>query len=128
MQVGPIGFDTNSLLVACAGILIGFKLIIFAILAKVFAMSEGLVPEAPRLTALFRFVTLEVGLVIGGGCAAIGLWLLAWGIISWQQQGFGALSYPQSLRIVIPGVTALILGVETIFSSFFLSLLGLRRR
>ena len=42
-------------------ILIGFQSVVFATFTKVFAISEGLLPEDPRLTRLFRYVTLEVG-------------------------------------------------------------------
>ena len=39
--------------------------------------------------------------------------------------GFGQISYPESLRLVIPAVTCMTLAVQTIFSSFFLSVLDL---
>ncbi len=43
-------------------VLIGLKLIAFAMFAKVFAISEGLLPEGPRLGKIFQVVTLEVGI------------------------------------------------------------------
>jgi hypothetical protein len=109
-------------------VLVGFKLIVFALFAKVFAISEGLLPEDPRLNEVFRVLTLEIGIATGLLCALAGLGLLFWSLVYWERHGFGPLSYPQSLRLVIPGVTALTLGVEIIFSSFFMSILGLRRR
>jgi hypothetical protein len=57
-----------------------------------------------------------------------GFGLLGEGVLYWRHHNFGPLSYPDSLRLVIPGVTALTLGVEIIFSSFFMSMMGLRRR
>lgn len=123
-----VGFDTNTLLICAAMMLVGFQLIAFATFAKVFAISEGLLPESSRLNAVLHVVTLEVGLVAGFCVAIAGLGILLWGLVYWQRHGFGPLSYPGSLRIVIPGVTLLTLGVQIIFSSFFLSILGLRRK
>jgi len=128
VQVGAVGFDTNTLLVCAMAVLLGFKLMVLAIFSKAFAISEGLLPPDPSFGRLFRAATLEMGFVIGLSVVLVGLGLLGWGLVYWERRGFGPLSYPGSLRLVIPGVTALTLGVEIIFSSFFLSVLGLRGR
>jgi hypothetical protein len=54
-----------------------------------------------------------------------GLGYLAAAVLAWRSVGFGHLSYPESLRLVIPSVTCMTLGVQIIFSSFFLSILEL---
>lgn len=124
-----IGFDTNTLLVASMAVLVGFKLIAFAVFSKIFAITEGLLPEDPHLlNRLFQWFRLETGLFLGIGVSLLGVALLSWGILYWYQNDFGPMSYPDSLRLVIPGVLGLTLGIEIIFSSFFLSLLGLSRR
>ncbi len=128
LQIGRVGFDTNTLLVCSIGLLIGFKLIIFALFTKIFAISEGLLPEDRRLSKIFPVVTLETGILIGLLLVIVGLGFLVWGLLYWERHDFGPLSYPDSLRLVIPGVTSLALGVEAIFSSFFMSVLGLRRK
>ncbi len=46
-------------------------------------------------------------------------------ILKWKAAGFGQISYPDSLRLVIPAVTCMTLAVQTVFSSFFLSVLDL---
>jgi len=58
----------------------------------------------------------------------VGLALLLRGLFYWRSAGFGAISYPDSLRLVIPAVTACALGTQIVFSSFLLSVLGMRRR
>ena len=68
-----IGFDVHTLLYAFVSVLLGFQLIAFAIFTKVFAITEGLLPEDPRLNRVFRWVTLETGLVFGGLLMAGGL-------------------------------------------------------
>jgi glycosyltransferase involved in cell wall biosynthesis len=128
LRLGTAFFDTNTLLISGMAIILSFQLISFAMFTKIFAISEGLLPEDPRLNRLFSVVTLEVGILIGLILAVSGLGLLIGALAYWANLGFGELSYPDSLRLVIPAVTSLILGVQIIFSSFFMSILGLKRK
>lgn len=57
-----------------------------------------------------------------------GLRLLAGVTWRWWVAGFGPLDSGETLRRTIPGVMLTALGAQTILSSFFASLLGLRRR
>ena len=122
-----IGFDVHTLLYAFVSVLLGFQLIAFATFTKVFAITEGLLPEDQRLNRVFRWVTLEMGLVVGGLLIALGTAGSVWAVSHWARASFGALRPEQMLRIVMPSVFSLTLGVEIVFSSFFLSILGLRR-
>jgi glycosyltransferase involved in cell wall biosynthesis len=123
-----IGFDVHTLLYAFVSVLLGFQLISFAMFTKVFAITEGLLPEDPRLNRVFRWITLETGLLLGGSLMVLGIGGSIWAVSHWAQSAFGALRPEQMLRIVMPSVFALTLGAEITFSSFFLSILGLRRR
>jgi glycosyltransferase involved in cell wall biosynthesis len=123
-----IGFDVHSLLYAFVFALLGFQLVAFAVFTKVFAISEGLLPEDPRLNRAFRYITLETGLTVGGLLLALGIAGSVFAVSGWASVRFGALDAGHMLRIVMPSVFALTLGVQTICSSFFLSILGLRRR
>ena len=52
--VHGIGFDVHTLLYAFVSVLLGFQLIAFAVFTKIFAITEGLLPEDPRLKRVFR--------------------------------------------------------------------------
>jgi glycosyltransferase involved in cell wall biosynthesis len=123
-----IGFDVHTLLYAFVAVLLGFQLIAFATFTKVFAITEGLLPEDPRLHRVFRWVTLETGLLVGGLLMLLGLGGSIFAVSGWARESFGALNTERTLRIVLPSVFALTMGVQITFSSFFLSILGLRRR
>jgi hypothetical protein len=58
--------------------------------------------------------------------ALVGLAMLVSALLFWRHAHYGGISYPDSLRRVIPGVTLVTLGVQTAFSSFFLGLLNLK--
>ncbi|TME86803.1 MAG: glycosyltransferase family 2 protein [Chloroflexi bacterium] len=127
--IGSLRLDIHTLVYAAAAVVLGYQAVIFALFTKTFAISEGLLPEDPRLTRLYRYVTLETGIVAGIVLVIAGLVLAATAIGIWQTQGFGPIvDVPRSLRVVILSSLAITLGVQTFFASFFLSVLGLSRR
>jgi glycosyltransferase involved in cell wall biosynthesis len=126
--VHGIEFDVHTLLYAFVSILMGFQFCAFAVFTKIFAISEGLLPEDPRLSRVFRYITLETGLIAGAGLVVLGICGSFLAISGWAEKSFGALDAEHMLRIVMPSVFSLTLGVQIVCSSFFLSILGLRRR
>src|SRR6267378_3796711 len=126
--VAGIGFDAQTLLYTAAAVILGFQAVAFAVFTKVFAISEGLLPEDPKLSVQKIKVSLERGLIVGAALILTGLVCSAYSVWTWKQVSFRVLNPAHTLRIIIPAVTALIIGVQIVFSSFFLSVLGLRRR
>jgi hypothetical protein len=57
-----------------------------------------------------------------------GLSLLVGAVAQWKAAGFGPLNYERTMRWVIPGTTLTALGVQVVLSSFFVSVLLLRRK
>lgn len=128
LRIGRMVFDAHTLLFASVAILCGYQSILFAVFTKIFAISEKLMPEDPRLNQLFRVVNLERGALIGIGALFIGLPMMAVAVDQWRVAGFGKLDYAVTMRWVVPGVTLTALGFQTILSSFFISVLGMRRK
>ncbi len=128
IHIRGVVLEAHTLLYAFAAVIIGFQASVFAIFTKVFAISEGLLPEDERLNRFFQYVTLESGLFAGFVLLVLGLFGSIFALGSWRANFFGPLNYADTLRIVIPSVAALTLGFQIILSSFFLSVLGLRRR
>jgi F0F1-type ATP synthase membrane subunit c/vacuolar-type H+-ATPase subunit K len=85
-------------------------------------------PEDPGLTRFFELVNLEKGLIVASAALLVGLALLLAAINQWRLAGFGHLDYAKTMRLVIPGATLTALGFQTVLSSFFISILGMRRR
>lgn len=123
-----VSFGPHTLLVASLAFLLGYQSILFAIFTKTFAITEGLMPEDPRMARFFEMVNLEKGLVIGVGAFAAGLGLISHVAFGWREGGFGPLDYESTMRWVIPGVTLAALGFQTMLSGFFVSILGMGRR
>jgi len=124
-QVGAVQLDIHTLLLAGFGCLIGYQLIVFAVFTKVFAMEQGFHPPNPAYRAMFRYVKLETGLLLGALTVLAGLVGLVAAVVSWSAVDFGSLDPRLTMREVIPAAVLLTLGVQTVFASFFLSILGL---
>jgi hypothetical protein len=127
VKIGPATFDAHTLLFASLAILLGYQSVLFGLFTKTFAIGEGLLPPDDRLTRFFELVNLEKGLVAGATAFLAGLALLAHAVWLWQAAGFGPLNYSHTMRWVIPGTTLTALGFQTILSSFFVSILGMKR-
>lgn len=128
LTIDRVTFDAHTLLFASLWLLCGYQLVVFAIFTKTFAINEGLMPMTKRVQAFYKVVTLERGLVFSLIMLLLGLVLLGFAVNQWRLSGFGNLDYSQTMRLVIPGATLTMLATQTLFSSFFISLLGLQRR
>jgi glycosyltransferase involved in cell wall biosynthesis len=128
MTLAGIRFDVHTLLFASLAVICGTQAVGFALMAKKFAVSEGLLPVDARLETVVRFASLERGLVLGAVLVVCGVLLLAGAVYQWASVDFGDLDYSRTMRWVIPGMMFTVLGFQTTLFSFFLSLLGLRRK
>ena len=124
-RVGVVQFDIHTLLLAGFSCLIGYQLVVFAVFTKVFAMEHGFHPPNPAYRAMFRYVKLETGLAVGALMSVIGILGIVAAVLSWGAVGFGALDPRVTMREIIPAAVLVTLGVQTIFASFFLSILGM---
>jgi glycosyltransferase involved in cell wall biosynthesis len=125
--VGAVGFDVDTMIYAAIMMFVGYQAVTFAVFTKVFAITHGLLPHDGKFHRAFK-ITLETGLAVGGVLVALGLVISAVAIDAWHGHGFGPLDPIRTLRVVTPGTICLTIGCQTIFSSFFLSVLGLVRR
>jgi glycosyltransferase involved in cell wall biosynthesis len=128
MTFSGVTFDAHTLLFASLAILCGYQSSLFAIFSATFAVAEGLLPSDRRLERFFEIVNLERGLIIAILALCAGVALLAAAVNQWRMAHFGNLDYAETMRLVIPGVTLTALGFQTVLSSFFVSILVLRRR
>ena len=123
-QVGRVVFDLHSMLFGMLFVLLGVQIISIGLFAKVFSYAEHLGQGEPTLEGWLRRIKLEHGLAAGGSLALAGFMGDAWVFWHWASLGFGPL---QEIRTVILASLCLFVGVQIIFSSFFLSMLGISR-
>jgi glycosyltransferase involved in cell wall biosynthesis len=125
-KIGGASLDVGTLMVACMWMIIGIQFVALACFTKVFAIAEGLLPDDPKFARVFKVFTLEKGIVAGLVILLLGLGMLIYALWVWKQAGYGLLDYSQNMRRLIPAATLLVISVQTISSSFFMSVLGLK--
>ena len=128
VRVRGAELDVNALLYSSLFIILGYQSILFAVLTKAFAVAQGLLPSTRQVERFFTLFNLERGLMAGVLITLVGIALLAGVLVQWWGRDFGPLDYRATLRLSIPGAMFTSLGIQTLFFSFFASILGLRRR
>ena len=127
-KLGQATLDLNTLAYSALAVLLGFQSVLFALFTRTFASSQGLGQESNLLIRLYRYVKLETGLIFGVLLVFLGLGSSILVTLSWKEIGFGELNPSEVLRQFIPSILAIALGFQIIFGSFFLSVLGLKRK
>src|SRR5215467_6894555 len=128
LTLNGMTFDAHTLLFASLAVICGYQSMMFAFIAKTFAITEGVLPPDPRVERMTKLLPLSRGLLLGVMAAAVGGVMLIAAINEWRVLDFGRLNYADTMRVVVPGVTLAVLGYQTILSCLFLNLLNMRRR
>lgn len=120
--------DTNTLLYAAAFVITGFQAINFAIFTRTYAIQVGFLPQNQTLNKMYKYVNLESSLIVGLLVTALGIGGSVYSLMIWNKANFGYLDYSSILRLVIPSVVCIIIGLQIVLSSFFLSVLGVNKK
>ena len=127
VTIGSVTFDIHTLLFTTVCILIGFQFILFYGLTKVYTVENGLLPKSKNYDRQFKIINLEKGLITGVILILIGLTLSFIASSNWYELNFGNITNSKTLRLVIPAITSMLLGVQVILFSLFFSILGLKK-
>ncbi|HME72581.1 MAG TPA: glycosyltransferase family 2 protein, partial [Myxococcota bacterium] len=123
--IGGIVFDVHYMVVGSLLTILGFQIMTTGVFAKAYSQASRLYAPDRTLTFLSRHFNLERGLLIGAVLFVAGFILDAMILARWLESGRGALN---AVRPAIQASTLMVIGTQTIFSSFFLSMLSLPRR
>jgi len=126
--VGGVTLDVHSLLYASTALLVGAQSILFWIFAKIFGLREGFLPEDAGFRRLADRISLERGLIVGLLLLIIGIVLGAAALGSWSSAGFGTLRPTETMRLIIPSATMILLAFQLAYGCFFISVLEIRAR
>ncbi len=117
-------WDLHSMVAGALLMIVGTQVLALGLCAHAYGtyfMGER-DPWFDRMRSRFR---LEHGLMLGGTILLGGLAIAAVIVGIWIDRGFGELSEE---RLAVFAATLIIVGIQIFFSSFLLSILGLRRR
>ncbi len=123
-QVGGVEFDIHTMFFGMIFVLLGVQIVSIGLFAKVFGYSERIAAAERSFEIVLSRVTLESGLLLGGALALVGFAGDVWVFRQWAATGFGGF---QGMRDTIFWSMWFFVGVQIVFSSFFLSMLGISR-
>jgi glycosyltransferase involved in cell wall biosynthesis len=128
LSTGPIElfgwtWYVHAMIIGIAATLVGAQIVQLGLFARTYAVLY-LGDRDPPLERGWSRIRLEHGLLLGLGLFVAGAVLMTAIFIEWAQGGFGTLEREHEALLAVMLVA---LGVQVIFSSFFLSVLGLRR-
>jgi len=127
---GPVLFlghlwDTHFLVFASAITILSCQIMSLGVFAHVFAINEGLIKKDRVIAVFERLFSLEKGVLIGGVLFLIGFVINFLIFVEWFRHDFGSL---YRIREAVLAMTLLVIGLQTMFSSFFISFLFLKRK
>jgi hypothetical protein len=126
--VGGVVLDLHTMLLGMLCVFLGYQVLWLGAFAKIHGWTSGFLPPDRMSLRIFDHVNLERGLLAGGALLLTGLGLCVWLVAQWWSADFGRLDLPVTMRYALWGFTTLVLGVQTMFCSFFLSMLGMTER
>ena len=116
--------DIHTMIFGVIFTLLGVQILSIGAFAKVFSYAQRFDRHSVSLRRVLKSVTLETGLLAGGGLFLMGFAGCAWITWKWAASGFGEL---HEIREVLFWSMWLFLGLQIIFAAFFLSMLGISR-
>jgi glycosyltransferase involved in cell wall biosynthesis len=118
-------FDIHAMIFFAMFTLLGFQTITTGLFAKAFGVREGLTSPSYLIERLYKVASLERAITVGGILFLAGLAGSCYIVFEWVKINFvGYFLMPkQSLLCMV----LMIMGLQTIFSAFFISLLRLPR-
>lgn len=126
VRVGGATLDTGALILASALILIGFQMLCFYGLARLFTVRFGLLPTSERFERLRARVNVDVACLVGAAFLLAGIASAVGAIVWWGGQGWGDLSPGVIARPTAFAVVSSSIGVQLITTGFLASLLNQR--
>ncbi len=123
LVIGSMEFDLHPMIFGAFLLILGLQIIIFGLQSKIYSKSIGLGNESKTLKFIDEYFTLEKGTLIGFAIFFIGFAILIYIFNTWLGVGF-----VQQIKLMLAGMTLTVLGIQIIFSSWFLSMIGIEKR
>lgn len=118
-------WDIHLMIFASILSVFSYQILNLGVYAHTYAIRQGFL-RYDSVTLFFkRHFNLEKGIMLGGIIALTGLGIFLFIFVEWLAKSFGAL---YRIRESIMAMTLMVIGLQTIFSSFFISLLFLERK
>jgi Glycosyl transferase family 2 len=128
LSFSNVGLDLNTFIASCLLVVVGVQLLSFGALARYFAAISGFLPNSPRVVKMMRYAATDRLVLVSAVLILIGFALFGYAVSAWATVDFGPLASPRIPRMVVAGLTAIILGLQAFFTAFFFGILAIPTR
>ncbi|MEW6095584.1 MAG: glycosyltransferase family 2 protein [bacterium] len=125
LKIGNLYFGAHYMVLGSLLAILGFQIINLGLYAKSYSLTEHFEESDRFIEWFFGYFNLERGLIVGTLVTLFGLGINIYILVRWILSNFGPLSEVQTGLVAL---TFMVIGIQIIFSSFFLSILGIKRR
>ena len=122
IQLGNLTLDLHPMFLGALAAILGYQILSIGIFSKLYAYNRGLEKAGATVKYFEKHFSLERMLYLGGIFLALGLAMSFWILWTWKQTYFGELF---EIRKTLVALTLIVIGIQTMFSAFFFSLLSL---
>lgn len=127
LQIGSVCFDIHTLLYGAAFFLVGINIVQFSIFTKIYAANTKYIPMTSSIQKISK-ITTEKGAFVGFVLFSLGLLITIGALVIWGKNSFGDLNPEKIMRITIPALVLMQVGVQMFFGSFFIGVLNIKHR
>lgn len=128
IQIGSVGLGVHTLMYAAAAMMVGFNLVMFSLFVRSYASVTGFIPTEGKLDKWLEETSTEKGVLLGIFLFLTGIAVTIVAFCIWGNTGFGGLSPESMMRITIPAMLLIVVGIEVVFGSFFIGILHIRHK
>lgn len=128
VQIGGVVFDIHTMLYGSAMIMIGTNMIFFSLFTRIYAIRTNFIPTKESAATKLANVTTEKGAVAGVLLTLAGIAMTIAAFVIWKDTSFGNLNPQEMMRMTIPALTLMVVGIEMIFASFFIGILNIKHQ
>lgn len=127
VKIGSVTFDIQTLLYSSAFLLLGVNMVLFSQYTETYARTTGFIPMKPE-KGIQKLFSVERGIILGVLLLIAGIVCSILAVTVWSKFSYGELNPNRTMRLTIPAFTAIVLGTEMIFSSFFIGILKIKHK
>ncbi len=120
VELGPVILGIHTMLYAAGAMIIGLQMTLFSLFVKASGVAHGVLPRSHTFDRFVSSFSVERGCIAGFLLAAVGFALAAYSLLIWMSTGLSDLEPRQVMRIAIPSLTLMVIGMEILLSSLVL--------
>lgn len=120
---GNLSLDLNTFVAACFMVVTGVQLVTFGVISRYYAGITGILPNTRRSDWLTSTISTDRLVANAGICFAGGALFFGYAMARWANLGFGPLADPEIPRVVVLGLTLIVISLQAFFSAFLLGVL-----